>query len=171
VQQSSHTSQTVVANTLRQARICAAAPPVLRNNSTPGERKKAGLVVDIARIASTNTNFRQVLYTTLRSQIVLMSLLPLEEIGSEIHAANDQFFRIEQGSGIVWINEVQHRVQAGSGILIPAGARHNIVNTSASESLKLVTIYSPPDHPDQTIHQTKAIAQSSNKPFDGSTTE
>ena len=105
-----------------------------------------------------NTNFRQVLYTGAHSQLVLMSLKPSEEIGSEVHHDTDQFFRFETGEGQVIIDGKKYSVKDGDAVIVPAGAEHNVINTSEAESLRLYTIYSPPNHPDKTIHVTKAEA-------------
>jgi mannose-6-phosphate isomerase-like protein (cupin superfamily) len=105
-----------------------------------------------------NTFFRKVLFTGPNSQLVLMALQPNEDIGSEVHPDNDQFFRFEAGEGKVVIDGQEYLVKDGDSVVIPAGAEHNIVNASATEMLKMYTIYSPAHHPDGTIHQTKAEA-------------
>ncbi len=114
-----------------------------------------------------NTNFRKVLYTGPHSQLVLMSLKPGEEIGMEIHQDNDQFFRFEGGTGKVFINGNEYIVVDGDAVIIPAGAEHNVVNTSDSENLQMYTIYSPAHHKDKTIHATKADAMAADEEFDG----
>jgi len=118
-----------------------------------------------------NEDFRRVLYTGKHSQLVLMSLLPGEEIGMEVHPEIDQFFRFDAGIGKVIIDGVEHIVENGSGIIVPAGAQHNVVNTSADQPLKLYTIYSPPEHIDGTIRHTKADAVAQPEEFDGKTSE
>jgi mannose-6-phosphate isomerase-like protein (cupin superfamily) len=105
-----------------------------------------------------NTFFRKVLFTGPNSQLVLMALQPNEDIGSEVHSENDQFFRFETGEGRVVIGDEEYVVKDGDSVVIPAGTEHNIINTSATEMLKMYTIYSPAHHPDGTIHQTKAEA-------------
>jgi mannose-6-phosphate isomerase-like protein (cupin superfamily) len=105
-----------------------------------------------------NTYFRQVLYTGPHSQLVLMALAPREEIGTEVHPENDQFFRFESGEGKVVIAGVEYTVKDGDAAVVPAGTEHNVVNTSPAQPLKLYTIYSPAHHPDGTIHKTKAEA-------------
>lgn len=105
-----------------------------------------------------NTFFRKVLFTGPNSQLVLMTLQPNEDIGSEVHPDNDQFFRFEAGEGKVIIDGQEYIVGDGDAVVVPAGAEHNIINTSATEMLKMYTIYSPAHHPDGTIHQTKAEA-------------
>lgn len=118
-----------------------------------------------------NGDFRRVLYTGKHSQLVLMSLAPSEEIGMEVHPDNDQFFRFEQGQGKCLIDGNEYPIENGSAIIVPAGAQHNIINTSATESLKLYTIYSPAHHKDQIIRATKAEAVTQEADFDGKTTE
>lgn len=105
-----------------------------------------------------NNNFRKVLYTGKFSQLVAMSLLPGEEIGEEVHDHVDQFFRFEVGEGKAVLNGEEIIFKADDVVIIPAGVRHNIINTSASETLKLYTIYSPANHPEGTVHATKAEA-------------
>lgn len=105
-----------------------------------------------------NNNFRKVLYTGKFSQLVVMSLLPGEEIGEEVHDSVDQFFRFEVGEGKAVLDGEEIVFNADDVVIIPAGVRHNIINTSASETLKLYTIYSPANHPEGTVHATKAEA-------------
>ncbi len=105
-----------------------------------------------------NNFFRKVLFTGSNSQLVLMALQPNEDIGSEVHPDNDQFFRFEAGEGKVAIDGQEYLVKDGDSVVIPAGAKHNIINTSATEMLKMYTIYSPAHHPDGTIHETRAEA-------------
>jgi mannose-6-phosphate isomerase-like protein (cupin superfamily) len=105
-----------------------------------------------------NTNFRKVISTNGYSQLVLMSLKPMEDIGMETHENVDQFFRIEDGVGKAVLNGTEYEFSAGFGIVIPAGTEHNIINTSATENLQVYTIYSPANHPDGTIHTTKEEA-------------
>ena len=105
-----------------------------------------------------NTFFRKVLFTAPHSQLVLMCLKPNEEIGMEVHEGNDQFFRFEKGEGKVIIGGEEFIVKDGDTAIVPAGQMHNVINTSASEELKLYTIYSPPNHPDGAIHKTKEEA-------------
>jgi mannose-6-phosphate isomerase-like protein (cupin superfamily) len=118
-----------------------------------------------------NDKFRKVLYTGKHSQLVLMCLQPKEEIGMEVHHENDQFFRFEQGHGKCFIDGNEYALKDGSAIVVPAGAKHNIVNTSATEPLKLYTIYSPPHHKDGIVRATKAEAAAKEAEFDGKTTE
>jgi mannose-6-phosphate isomerase-like protein (cupin superfamily) len=118
-----------------------------------------------------NTDFRKVLYTAKHCQLVLMSLKPKEEIGMEIHTDNDQFFRFEKGSGKVVIDNNEYLVSDGSAIIVPAGASHNVINTSETEPLKLYTIYSPAHHKDGVIRATRAEAEKDSPEFDGVTTE
>ena len=107
-----------------------------------------------------NTYFRQVLYTAKHVQVVVMCLGPGEEIGDEVHPNVDQFFRSEQGEARFVFNEVQERqVRDGDAVVVPAGTFHNVINTSKTAPLKLYTLYSPPNHPDGTVHKTKAEAE------------
>lgn len=118
-----------------------------------------GYHADIEELTLANNNFRQVLYTAPHSQLVLMSLLPNEEIGMEVHANVDQFFRFEKGIGKVILEGEETIIGDGDVVVVPAGTNHNVINTSATEPLKLYTVYSPANHPDGTIHPTKADAQ------------
>ena len=118
-----------------------------------------------------NSNFRTVLYTARHSQLVLMSLQPKEEIGLETHPENDQFLRFEGGTGAVFIDGSQYEVTDGDAVIVPAGARHNVVNLSETEALKIYTIYSPPHHKDGTVHASKKRAETDDEEFDGTTTE
>jgi len=118
-----------------------------------------------------NTNFRRVLYTGKNSQLVLMNLKPGEEIGEEVHKTVDQFFRFEKGEGIVSIDAMRQKVADGDAVIVPAGAKHNVTNTSKTKELKLYTIYSPPEHQDGTVRKTKADALAKPEEFDGKTTE
>jgi mannose-6-phosphate isomerase-like protein (cupin superfamily) len=126
---------------------------------------------DIEKDTIENTYFRKVLYTGKESQLVLMSLLPGEDIGEEVHEENDQFFRFEQGTGKVIIDETEYEVSDGVAMIVPKGARHNVINTSETESLKMYTIYSPAHHKDQIVRGTKEEAMASEEEFDGVTTE
>jgi mannose-6-phosphate isomerase-like protein (cupin superfamily) len=118
-----------------------------------------------------NSDFRRVLYTGKNSQLVLMSLKPMEEIGMEVHPHIDQFFRFEAGEGKVLIDGNEYRVKDGDGVIVPAGAKHNVINTSKTSELKLYTIYSPPEHQDGIVRKTKAEAMVNPEEFDGRTTE
>ena len=118
-----------------------------------------------------NSNFRKVLYTGKHSQLVLMSLRPNEEIGMETHPDNDQFFRFEKGEGKCIIDGNEYKVGDGFAVIVPAGAQHNIINTSSKEDLKLYTIYSPAHHLDGVIRATKAEAEKNSPEFDGKATE
>lgn len=118
-----------------------------------------------------NNDFRRVLYSGKYMQLVLMSLLPNEEIGMEVHPDNDQFFRFEEGSGRVVIDENSYDVADGSVVIVPAGAKHNVINMSDSQALKLYTIYAPPHHKDGIVRVTKAEAMANEADFDGVTSE
>lgn len=130
-----------------------------------------GYVIHIERHTERNTDFRRVLYTGKHSQLVLMCLQPGEEIGMEVHPHIDQFFRFEEGEGAVFIDGVKHNVHGGDAAIVPAGAQHNVVNTSDRAELKLYTIYSPPEHIDRTVRKTKKDAIAQPEEFDGKTTE
>jgi len=130
-----------------------------------------GFCSNIEKETLENENFRKVLYTSKHSQLVLMKLLPNEEIGMEIHQDNDQFFRIEKGQGKCIIDGNEYEIKDGSAVVVPAGAEHNIVNVSATDDLKLYTIYSPSHHKDGIVRTTKAEAESDGPEFDGKTTE
>lgn len=116
-----------------------------------------GYTINIEEKTLQNENFREVLYTAKHSQLVIMSLVPQEEIGLEIHDV-DQFFRIEQGEGKAILNGEEHTLSDGVALVVPAGTEHNIVNTSVDKKLKLYTIYSPAHHRDGTVHKTKEDA-------------
>jgi mannose-6-phosphate isomerase-like protein (cupin superfamily) len=130
-----------------------------------------GYITNIAAETLENTNFRKVLYTSDHSQLVLMSLLPGEEIGEEIHHTNDQFFRFESGEGKCVIDGVEHSISDGYAVMIPCGAKHNILNTSKTQLLKMYTIYSPPHHRDKIIRSTKKEAEENASFYQGVTTE
>lgn len=129
-----------------------------------------GYVVDIEKATKENKNFRKVLYTAKNSQLVVMSLKPGEEIGAEVHTL-DQFIRIEKGKGKAVLDNVEHKIEDDYAVVIPAGARHNIINTSKDKEMKLYTIYSPPEHRDGVVHRTKDDAIADDEHFDGKTTE
>jgi len=130
-----------------------------------------GYKTNIEKETRKNKNFRKVLYTSAYSQLVLMSLKPKEESGSEVHEENDQFLRFEGGVGRVMIDDSKYSVKDGDAVVIPAGARHNVINTSATEDLKLYTIYSPPHHKDGIVRKTKEEAEANDEEFDGKMTE
>jgi mannose-6-phosphate isomerase-like protein (cupin superfamily) len=129
-----------------------------------------GFIADIEKLTEENTDFRRVLYTGKYLQLVLMSLKPGEEIGAEVHEDRDQFFRIEQGSGEVEIDGVRTPVKDDDAVIVPAGARHNVLNTG-KEPLRVYTLYGPPEHKEGTIRATKAEADAREEHFDGKTTE
>lgn len=134
-------------------------------------RAKKGYVADIEKETTENSDFRRVLYTGKFSQLVLMCLAPSEEIGEEVHDTVDQFFRFEEGEGMVIIDGVKHRVTDGNAVIVPSGARHNVLNTSSKKNLKLYTIYSPPEHQDKVVRQTKVDATTNPEEYDGKPTE
>ncbi|MFH1454921.1 MAG: cupin domain-containing protein [bacterium] len=116
---------------------------------------KKGFVANIEKETLDNNNFRKVLYTSKHGQVVVMSLLPNEEIGMEVHETSDQFFRIDSGEGKVIIDGEEAKFSDGFAIVVPAGSQHNVINTSSDKPLKLYTIYMPPHHKDGIIHKTK----------------
>lgn len=130
-----------------------------------------GFVTNIEKDTEENGNFRKVLYTSHHSQLVLMSLKPNEEIGMEVHEENDQFFRFEKGMGKCIIDGTEYELTDGVAVVVPAGAQHNIINTSSEEDLKLYTIYSPAHHKDGIVRATKEEAEANEAEFDGQTTE
>ena len=129
-----------------------------------------GFVDNIEKLTEKNEDFRRVLYTSPNLQLVLMAIPPGQEIGEEVHDDRDQFFRIEEGEGEIWIDGACNNVEADDGIIVPQGARHNVVSTG-SKALKLYTIYGPPEHVDRTVHKTRREADSAHEHFDGRTTE
>jgi mannose-6-phosphate isomerase-like protein (cupin superfamily) len=129
-----------------------------------------GFVNNIEDLTKENSDFRRVLYTAKRIQLVLMALRPGEEIGEEVHHDRDQFFRVEKGKGEIWIDGVMTKVEDGMAMIVPAGARHNVKNTG-DKPLKLYTLYAPPEHIDGIVHATKSNASASREHFDGKTTE
>jgi len=130
-----------------------------------------GFKTNIEEATKNNNNFRQVLYSGKHSQLVLMALEPNQEIGMEVHQDNDQFFRFEEGEGEVIIDGTKYIVKDGDAVVIPAGANHNVVNTSAIAKLKMYTLYSPAHHKDGIVRATKAEAEANGPEFDGVTTE
>ncbi len=132
---------------------------------------KKGFSADLEAETRKNTDFRRVLYTGKYSQLVLMRLRPGEDIGMETHDDVDQFFRFEEGEGVVVIDDTRHPVKDGSGVIVPSGAKHNVTNTSKTADLKLYTIYSPPEHQDKVVRKTKQEALAKEEHFDGKPTE
>jgi len=142
--------------------------------TTSVEPKKSimkGFKSNIEKDALKNENFRKVLYTSKNLQLVLMSLKPGEEIGTEIHVNSDQFFRFESGKGKCIINENEYNVESGDVIVVPVGSKHNVINTDAVKELKMYTIYALPQHKDGIIRATKKDAENNATKFDGKTTE
>jgi mannose-6-phosphate isomerase-like protein (cupin superfamily) len=133
---------------------------------------KQGYVADIERETLDNADFRRVVYTGKNLQLVLMTLPPGCDIGEEVHEDIDQFFRIEEGEGEIRIDGTAHKVEDDFAVIVPAGARHNVINTG-SAPLKLYTIYGPPEHKDRTVHKDKDAAERDHERdhFDGKTTE
>jgi mannose-6-phosphate isomerase-like protein (cupin superfamily) len=150
--------------------------PLFARKKKKGKKEKQfmkadGFVEDIEEMTNSNEDFRRVLYTGKHSQLVLMKLKPGEEIGEEVHEGTDQFFRVDSGMGMVIIDGKKYSINDGAGIVVPAGAKHNVVNVSKDKDLKLYTIYSPPEHQDQIVRQTKEEAEQKKEEFDGKTTE
>jgi mannose-6-phosphate isomerase-like protein (cupin superfamily) len=129
-----------------------------------------GFVDDIEDRTERNDDFRRVLYTGKQMQLVLMAIPPGEEIGEEVHEDRDQFFRVEEGEGELWIDGARKRIEGDWAMIVPAGARHNVKNTG-KKALKLYTLYAPPEHADGTVQATRAEAEASEEHFDGKTTE
>ena len=137
---------------------------------TSNERLK-GYHTNIEKGTLKNTSFRKVLYTGRNMQLVLMSLRPGEEIGEEVHRSADQFFRFESGKGECIINNHHYHVYEGDVIVVPAGAKHNVINTSTLKLLKMYTIYAPPQHMDKVIRATKNDAEINKETYNGVPTE
>ena len=129
-----------------------------------------GYIDNIEKVTEDNSDFRHVLYTGKRLQLVAMSLLPGEEIGEEVHEDGDQFFRVESGHGEILIDTLWTAIGPHFGMVVPGGARHNVRNTGTTP-LKFYTIYGPPEHIDGTVHATAAIAHAAHEHWDGGTTE
>jgi mannose-6-phosphate isomerase-like protein (cupin superfamily) len=127
----------------------------------------SGFSINIEEKTLRNPNFRHVLYTTPRSQLVIMTLEPGDDIGLEKHEDHDQFIRIEAGYGEAILDGELHVLEDGVALVIPAGTEHNIINTSPSEKMRLYTLYTPPEHPDGIIHETKAVADEYEKKHHG----
>ena len=134
-------------------------------------KRMKGFHADIEKETLENSLFRKVLYTAGHCQLVLMCLKLHEEIGMEVHSDNDQFFRFEKGEGKCIIDGTEYGVRDGSAIVVPAGAQHNIVNTSGTDELKMYTIYSQAHHKDGIVRATKKEAEANDEEFDGMTTE
>lgn len=132
---------------------------------------KKGFFVNIEKETLENDNFRKVLYTGEYAQLVLMSLKPGENIGMEVHEDILQFFRFEKGEGKVIVNENEYNVGDGDSVMVPSGSKHDVINVSKTEDLKLYTLYSPPHHKDGIVRKTKKEAEENGPEFDGSTTE
>jgi mannose-6-phosphate isomerase-like protein (cupin superfamily) len=130
-----------------------------------------GYIANIEKLTLANNNFRTVLYTASHCQLVVMTIPPGSDIGEEVHAENDQFFRVEKGTGQVIIDGVAHDIADGSAVIVPAGAKHNLINSSATEPLRLYTLYSPPHHMDAIVHRTKEEAMKDDEAYDGVPTE
>ena len=130
-----------------------------------------GYIAHIERDTLENDNFRRVLYTGPHMQLVLMSIAPGDDIGEEVHADTDQFIRCEEGVGSVVIDGVAHSIEDGGAVVVPSGARHNVINLSQSEPLQLYTLYAPPHHKNGVVHATKEEALADDEEHDGVTSE
>jgi mannose-6-phosphate isomerase-like protein (cupin superfamily) len=139
--------------------------------TTSNMEEAKGYSIDIEKATIENKDFRKVLYTSKHMQLVLMTLKPNEEIGEEVHEENDQFFRFESGNGLCTINGNLYRIKSGDVIIVPAGAKHNVINSDSSLEMKLYAIYSPPNHKDGIIRATKKEAETNGVKYDGQTTE
>ncbi|MCK9416465.1 cupin domain-containing protein [Candidatus Dojkabacteria bacterium] len=144
--------------------------PIISFSQFENNSSVKGFKSNIENDTVNNSNFRKVLYTGKNLQLVLMSLKGEEEIGEEVHKDNDQFFRFESGNGKVIINDTEYKVSDGDAVIIPAGSKHNIINTGKNE-LKMYTIYTPPHHKDKIVKKTKKEAEDSKEEFDGKTSE
>ncbi len=123
----------------------------------------SGYSINIEERALAGNNFREVLYTTKRSQLVIMTLQPGEEIGMEHHEGHDQFIRVEEGEGVAILDGEKHALSDGVAVVIPAGTEHNVINTSTTAPMRLYTLYTPPEHPDGIVHKDKAEADAYEK--------
>jgi len=139
-------------------RFGSSDPGTALRESAEGNLTMKGFTGNIESMAMSNTYFREVLFTSTHCQLVVMSLAPGEDIGSETHPTIDQFIRVESGRGKSVLAGVEHALSSGSAVVVPAGTEHNIINASTTEPMKLYTVYSPPNHPEGTIHKTKADA-------------
>jgi mannose-6-phosphate isomerase-like protein (cupin superfamily) len=129
-----------------------------------------GYVGNIKQLTLENESFRKVLYTAQYSQLTVMHLQSAEDIGEEVHDV-DQFLRIEKGAGRAVLNGVENKLTDGSVVIVPAGVKHNIINDSTTEPMKLYTLYCPPHHRDGVMHKTKKEALADSEHFDGKVTE
>jgi mannose-6-phosphate isomerase-like protein (cupin superfamily) len=132
--------------------------PYIKSTMRQEEEIMVGYSENIEKRTLENENFREVLFTGKHSQLVVMTLQPGEEIGTETHDGIDQFIRVESGEGVAILNDEETHLEDGSAVVIPAGTKHNVVNRSRNEPLRLYTIYSPPEHPDGTVHRNKKEA-------------
>jgi mannose-6-phosphate isomerase-like protein (cupin superfamily) len=156
-------------NSNRENKVDNAKENVKQESQNMIEMK--GYKSDIVKSTLENNNFRKVLYTAKHMQLVLMSLKPGEEIGAEIHKNSDQFFRFEEGTGKFIIDGNEYQVKDGDVIIVPAGAKHNVINTGSAKELKMYTIYAQPNHQDGVVRATKKDAETNEEEFDGKTTE
>lgn len=144
---------------------------ILKMDTKTASKKKHGFMTNIEKSTVENNDFRKVLYTAKHTQLVLMSLKPKEEIGEEIHPDIDQFFRFEQGHGKCIIDGTEYEVKDGDAVIIPAGAKHNVINLDDKTELKMYTLYSPPHHKDGIVRKSKKDAETNTEEYDGVTSE
>ena len=128
---------------------------------------KAGYVTNIEHDTLANEDYRRVIFTGRNTQLVLMTLRPGDEIGREVHEGHDQFIRVEAGRGVAVLAGKEHALSDGVAVVVPAGVEHNVINTSADSPLRLYTLYSPPEHPDGTVHRTKRDEPEEHPPASG----
>jgi mannose-6-phosphate isomerase-like protein (cupin superfamily) len=155
-------------NWLANATVMIGVAVLMASPASPAPKK--GFIANIEALTESNADFRRVLYTGKKLQLVLMAIAPGQDIGEEVHNDVDQFFRIEQGKGEVRIDGVATPVKNDDAFIVPAGAKHNVVNTG-NGPLRLYTIYAPPEHRDGIVRATKAQAEADEAHFDGKTTE
>ncbi|MEQ1492301.1 MAG: cupin domain-containing protein [Terricaulis sp.] len=129
-----------------------------------------GFVDSIDRLAADNRDFRRVLYTGRNIQLVLMSLASNEALGEAMHESHDQFFRVERGAGEVWLDGIRTTLASGDAIIVPAGARYNIINNS-EDAMQLYGLFAPPQHRDGVVAITKDCAETIDEPYDGQNSE
>jgi mannose-6-phosphate isomerase-like protein (cupin superfamily) len=158
-----HASYTIIRSGGRGCPALCAAPAAAAASRaltlhTLLEDNMSGYSINIEEKTLAGNNFREVLYTTQRSQLVIMTLQPGEEIGMEHHEGHDQFIRVEEGVGVAILDGEKHALEDGVAVVIPAGTEHNVINTSTSAPMRLYTLYTPPEHPDGVVHRNKAEA-------------
>jgi mannose-6-phosphate isomerase-like protein (cupin superfamily) len=154
-----HASYTIIRSGSCRCPALCAAPAAAAVSHSLLEENMSGYSINIEEKTLAGNNFREVLYTTQRSQLVIMTLQPGEEIGMEHHEGHDQFIRVEEGEGVAILDGEKHALEDGVAVVIPAGTEHNVINTSTSAPMRLYTLYTPPEHPDGIVHRNKAEAE------------